>query len=103
MHFHNVYFTLKDAAADKVQSLVEDCQTYLSVQDGIVSFACGRRETDLSREVNDTAFDVSLHILFATRAAHDAYQTEEQHQIFIERNQDNWATVRVFDTVVQAD
>ena len=100
MHFHNVYFSLKESSAEKIESMVKDCQEYLSSQDGIVSFSCGVRETELNREVNDTDFDVSLHILFETRAAHDAYQTEAQHQVFIERNQENWSQVRVFDTVV---
>lgn len=99
VHFHNVYFTLKDSSAEKIDTLVKECQKYLSVQDGIVSFSCGVRETGLNREVNDTEFDVSLHILFETRVAHDAYQNEEQHHIFIDRNQENWAQVRVFDTV----
>lgn len=100
MHFHNVYFTLKEASAEKIDSLLKDCQQYLSVQDGIVSFSCGVRETRLNREVNDSDFDVSLHILFDTRAAHDAYQNDAQHQVFIDRNHENWAQVRVFDTVV---
>lgn len=102
MHLHNVYFSLKDASPKAVQSLIDDCTTYLSSQAGVVSFSCGVLESELDRPVNDRDFDVSLHILFETRADHDAYQTEEQHQIFIERNKDNWATVRVFDTVVKS-
>ena len=45
MHFHNVYFTLKEASAEKIDSLLKDCQQYLSVQDGIVVVlvvVCGR-------------------------------------------------------------
>jgi len=100
MHLHNVFFSLKDTSSASVESLLNDCQQYLSVQSGIVSISCGVRESELAREVNDQDFDVSLHILFETRSDHDAYQTDEQHQIFIDRNQDNWAKVRVFDTVV---
>ena len=100
MHLHNVYFSLKNANEETIQTLIDECTTYLTIQDGIVSFACGQLEADLDREVNDTDFDVSLHILFATRAAHDAYQNEEQHHVFIERNQETWANVRVFDTIV---
>ena len=100
MHLHNVFFSLKDTSSASVESLLNDCQQYLSVQSGIVSISCGVRESELAREVNDQDFDVSLHILFKTRSDHDAYQTDEQHQTFIDRNQDNWAKVRVFDTVV---
>ena len=102
MHLHNVYFSLKNASPEAMQSLVDDCTQYLSQQAGIESFSCGILESDLDRDVNDRDFDVSLHILFETRAAHDAYQTEEQHGIFIERNKDNWANVRVFDTVIKS-
>ena len=102
MHLHNVYFSLTDQSSDAVQKLIDDCTTYLTTQAGILSFACGTLESDLDRDVNDRDFDVSLHILFESRSAHDAYQSDEQHDIFIERNKDNWATVRVFDTVVKS-
>lgn len=102
MHLHNVYFSLKEPSPDTIQTLIDECTQYLSAQSGIVSFACGHRETDLKRDVNDTDFDVSLHILFETRAAHDAYQNEEQHLIFIDRNHETWAKVRVFDTIIQS-
>ena len=102
MHLHNVYFSLKDQSPEAMQSLIDDCTTYLSTQTGVLSFSCGILESELDRPVNDRDFNVSLHILFETRADHDAYQTEEQHQIFIDRNKDNWANVRVFDTVVKS-
>lgn len=101
MHLHNVYFSLKDSAPDKVQALLDDCQTYLSPQAGVVSFSCGVLEAGLSRDVNDTDFDVSLHILFDTREAHDIYQSDDQHNVFIDRNKDNWDNVRVFDTIIK--
>jgi len=101
MHLHNVYFSLKDSSPNLIESLLADCKQYLSPQAGIVSFNCGVLESDLSREVNDRGFDVSLHILFKTRADHDAYQVDAQHDIFVDRNKDNWANVRVFDSVVQ--
>ena len=102
MHFHNVYFSCKDASPEATQSLIDDCTTYLSKQAGVLSFSCGVLESGLDRPVNDRDFDVSLHILFETRADHDAYQIDEQHDVFIERNKDNWANVRVFDTIVKS-
>lgn len=102
MHLHNVYFSLKESSPKAMQSLVDDCTTYLSTQAGVLSFTCGVLESELDRPVNDQDFHVSLHILFETRADHDAYQIEEQHQLFIERNKDNWSNVRVFDTAVKS-
>lgn len=102
MHAHNVYFSLKENSPELVDALIADCTTYLAPQAGIISFACGILEPELDREVNDRGFDVGLHILFETREAHDAYQTDEQHDIFVERNKDNWSNVRVFDTQVKS-
>ena len=98
---HNVYFALKDPSRASVEALVSACKTYLTSHPGIVFFACGTREADLSRPVNDRDFDVSLHIVFETRAAHDVYQDAPRHQTFVEENRDHWAKVRVFDSEVE--
>jgi hypothetical protein len=98
---HNVYFTLKDNSAAKRQELVDACKKYLTVQKGIVWFACGVVEPELARDVNVRDFDVGLHIVFADRASHDAYQDDPTHIRFIEENRANWKQVRVFDTLVE--
>lgn len=99
---HNVYFTLKDKSPSARQRLVEACKKYLTVQPGIVYFACGVIEPELARDVNVRDFDVGLHIVFADRASHDAYQEDPTHIRFIEENKANWTQVRVFDTLVEA-
>jgi hypothetical protein len=98
---HDVYFSLKDASAAARDRLVAACYKYLKDHPGVVFFAAGTRAEDMKREVNDLSFDVSLHILFRSRADHDRYQTNEQHQQFIRENQGNWARVRVFDSYVK--
>lgn len=97
---HNVFFTLKDKSPEAVKKLVDACHKYLTVQPGIVSFAAGKRETDLNRQVNDQEFDVGLHVLFTDRSMHDAYQDDATHDQFIAEMKDNWARVRVFDSLV---
>ena len=82
---HNVFFTLIDNSPAAVQALVTACKKDLTIQPGIVYFACGPRDPGLDRDVNDVGFDVGLHIVFATRAAHDAYQDDATH-IFIAEN-----------------
>ncbi|HWE37902.1 MAG TPA: Dabb family protein [Isosphaeraceae bacterium] len=99
---HNVYFALKDPSEAAVGALLAACKKYLTSHPGIVFFACGKREQELSRPVNDRDFDVSLHIVFETRAAHDAYQDAPLHLTFVEENRDNWAKVRVFDSEVES-
>ncbi len=101
MHAHNVYFSLNVATEEAIAALIADCKTYLAVQSGIVSFVCGVRETELNRPVNDRDFDVSLHIVFDSKAAHDAYQGAPLHNEFVARQKENWKAVRVFDTAAR--
>src|SRR4051794_9417369 len=98
---HNVYFALTDRSEAAVAALVAACKKHLTAHPGIVFFACGTREPALSRPVNDLDFDVSLHIVFETRAAHDVYQDAPRHHTFVDENKDNWAKVRVFDSEVE--
>ena len=97
---HDVYFTLHDASPEARQKLVDACSSHLSGHTGTVFFAVGRRAGEMQREVNDAAFDVSLHVYFADQAAHDAYQEHLRHRTFIEEMSGNWKAVRVFDSWV---
>lgn len=95
---HDVYFSLKDNSPKAKQKLIAACHKYLSKHPGEVFFGAGPLAEDLKREVNDTDFDVALHIVFKDRAAHDQYQDAKRHQQFIDENKDNWKKVRVFDS-----
>ena len=99
---HDVFFTLKDNSEKAKQDLVAGCKKYLTGHPGSVWFAAGARVEEHRREVNDAAFDVALHIVFADKASHDAYQNAERHHQFIEQFKDNWKTVRVFDSWLDA-
>jgi heme-degrading monooxygenase HmoA len=97
---HNVYFALKDSSPETRAALVAACEKYLSGHDGTVSFAAGTRAREMTRDVNDVEFDVSLHIYFEDEAAHAAYQKHPRHQEFIAEMNANWKAVRVFDSRV---
>lgn len=94
---HHVFFTLSDRSVASQQRLVEACQKYLDGHEGVCDFSVGVREPDLDRPVN-ADFDVSLHVVFVDRAAHDRYQTAPRHLQFIEEQKPGWAEVRVFDS-----
>jgi len=98
---HDVYFALNDNSAEARSKLVEACKKYLTGQEGAVSFAVGTLASEMSRPVNDRDFDVSLHIHFKDKAAHDKYQDDSRHKQFIAENQANWKKVRVFDSWVE--
>lgn len=97
---HNVFFTLNDDSPQAQEQLVAACHQYLKDHPGVVFFAAGLLNPELSREVNDRGFQVALHVVFQDRAAHDAYQVAEDHERFIAENRHNWKQVRVFDSDV---
>jgi hypothetical protein len=94
---HMVYFTLKDNSPAGVEKQLAACRKYLTDHPGVIFFAIGTRTSGLNREVNDKEFDVGLHVVFESRAAHDQYQLHPRHVQFIEENKPHWAKVRVFD------
>jgi heme-degrading monooxygenase HmoA len=99
---HDVYFSLNDASPAARDALVAACKKYLTGHEGTLAFSAGVRAVELNRDVNDRDFDVALHIVFASKAAHDKYQDAARHKQFIEENQKNWKKVRVFDSLVDA-
>ncbi len=95
---HDVYFALKDRSPAARKALVEGGRAHLTGHPGELFFSCGTRREDHLRDVNDRDFDVSLHIAFKDKAAHDAYQASPRHKEFVARFGGGWARARVFDT-----
>lgn len=98
---HNVFFTLKDSSDAVTKNLIEDCYAYLKDQPGIVYFSAGCLVPENNRNANITDYHIGLHIVFSDKSYHDSYQDSEKHLLFVDRNKDNWAKVRVFDTYVK--
>jgi hypothetical protein len=97
---HSVFFSLNDKSPAAIQAMVDACKKYLTDHPGVVFFAAGTLNHELNRPVNDLGFDVALHVVFDSKAAHDAYQVAPRHQQFIQENKPNWKQVRVFDADV---
>lgn len=97
---HIVFFTLNDSTPVNRRKLVELCKTHLTNHPGEIYFSVGTL-ADLSREVNDREFDVALHVVFESQAAHDAYQNAPRHLEFIAAAKRMWKKVRVFDSEVE--
>ncbi len=83
---HMVYFTLQDRSPAARQRLVDSGHKYLSDHPGVLYFSIGTRVADLTREVNDQEFDVSLNVVFQSRQAHDDYQASPRHLAFVAEN-----------------
>ena len=97
MFSHSVFFTLADDSPEGRDALVAACREHLTGHEGTVFFAAGPREDMMTRDVNDTDFGVALLLVFASREAHDVYQTHPRHLRFVEENKARWTNVRVFD------
>ena len=97
---HMVYFRLNDGSPENIAKLIDSCYRNLKDVPGIVYFGAGPLVDDLARPVNVRDFHVGLQLVFATRADHDAYQTDPHHLAFIAENKPTWAQVRVFDSWV---
>jgi hypothetical protein len=100
---HMVYFKLKDNSAEAKKKLVAACKKYLKKHEGVVYFSAGVIAKEFNREVNDTKWDVALHLVFKNKKAHDKYQDAPDHLKFIEENKDNWEGVRVFDSAIDSE
>ena len=98
---HIVYFTLKDKSAAGIERQLASCRKYLIDHDGVEFLGIGTRTPDLARPVNDQLFDVGVHVIFKSRAAHDAYQVHPRHVQFLTENKPHWEQVRVFDANVE--
>ena len=98
---HNVYFTLKDRSDASRHALVAACKRYLTGHPGTLFFACGLLEPELARPVNVRDFDVALHLVFDSKASHDAYQDSPRHHQFVDENSESWTLARVFDSAVE--
>lgn len=98
---HIVYFWLKpgtDEAARK--QLVNDCKEYLGAISTVRYIAVGL-PAGTPRTVVDSSYGVGLMVHFDDKAGHDLYQSDQKHVEFIERNQDHWEKVQVYDTIAE--
>lgn len=94
---HSVFFSLADSSQASIDALIEACRTHLTDHPGVVFFGVGTLNKELTRPVNDQAFDVALHLVFDSKASHDAYQVAPRHLRFVEENKPKWEQVRIFD------
>ncbi len=94
---HSVFFALHDSSPAAIESFLAAGRRDLDGHPGVVFFAIGTLNPDLKRPVNDRDFDVGLHVVFESRASHDAYQVDPRHLRFLEETKPNWKRARVFD------
>lgn len=98
---HIVFFTLAESNDANRTRLIEGCKKYLDKHDGLDYFGVGVNAPEYDRDVNDRDYDVALHLIFATAANQDVYQTHPRHLQFLAEYKSLWKRVRVFDTTLK--
>jgi Stress responsive A/B Barrel Domain len=99
---HMVFFTLKESTAENRKKLINAAKEYLGGHPGEIYFSVGE-VADLKEPVSMTDFDVAVHILFESRAAHDQYLTSARHKQFSAVSHKLDKSVRVFDSTLEPD
>lgn len=82
---HAVIFWIKpEAPPDAAEMLLAGCYQYLKDLPGVVNFHAGKMVPS-HRPVVDQTYQVGLNVIFADKAAEEAYQTHPSHLEFIEK------------------
>ena len=89
---HIVFFTLAESNDANRSRLIEGCKQYLDKHEGLNYFAIG---------VNAPEYDRDVHLIFATAADQDTYQTHPRHLEFLGKCKSLWKKVRVFDSTLK--
>lgn len=99
MFVHTVYFWLKEGTPEAARlQLLEDCRTLLSQVPSVRQLYAGP-PANTPREVVDNSYACGLTVFFDDVAGHNVYQDHPLHLDFIERNNEHWARVQVYDHV----
>jgi hypothetical protein len=94
---HVVIFWTKPEAPNGTETLIEGMNRYLKPIPGIEHFHAGRMVSS-PRPVVDQSYQAALNVVFANKAAHDAYQVHPSHATFVEKIlKPNVAKVLVYD------
>jgi hypothetical protein len=99
---HMVFFTLKESNAENRKKLIDAAKEFLSGHPGEIYFSVGEM-ADLKEPVSVVDFDVAVHILFESKAAHDQYLTSPRHHKFSAVARPLDKKVRVFDSTLVPD
>jgi len=98
---HMVFFQLMDLSEHAIDTFLDACVEYLSGHPGQVHFSVGLRAVDIARDVSDTSFDVSMHIIFESKKKYDEYAASESHEAFITATAGMSTGRRVLDSYIE--
>lgn len=96
---HTVYFWLVDPEDQaKNKAFEESLLKFLHSSEDISTYHVGR-PADTDRPIIDRSYTYSLLTTFASQAAHDRYQEDAAHKLFIKESESLWTRVQIYDSV----
>jgi len=84
MFSHVVIFWTDPAQPNAAGELLAGCEKYLKTIPGVLHYHAGKM-VGSPRPVVDQSYQVALNVVFADKAAQDAYQVHPQHLEFIDQ------------------
>jgi len=97
MFVHHVFFWLHDhLGADDIALFEKVVATLPTIEH--VQFGSVGKPATTSRPVIERSYTYSLLLVFANKAAHDAYQPHPVHQQFIDTCAHLWSKVLIYDS-----
>jgi len=95
---HHVYFWFKEANQNDTDRAafekgLEDLLKISHIQSG----GWGKPADTPERPVTDKSFDYGIYLTFESIEAHNAYQVDTAHDLFVERFKDFWKDAKVLD------
>ncbi len=98
---HTVYFWLQEDISEEDKLAFEEAIQKLGTVPTIKHYYWGPPAPTEARGVVDNSYDYALNVFFEKLEDHDVYQTHPIHLDFIEKNQDKWTTVKVYDNNIK--
>ena len=97
---HDVYFSLADRRPKTLEAFLGSIRNYLSPAQhaGMVEFRLSLRAVEMKRRVNDSHFDVLMHMVFEDLDAYDEYRESKPHNDWIDLFGSLSKDRRVFDS-----
>lgn len=98
---HTVYFWLTPGLSDAdFMSFVDGCKS-LSTVPVVQRYYGGTGAGTPARDgVTQKDYDYSIHLFFASVEDHNTYQDHPVHLAFVDQHAGKFATVRVYDNVI---
>ncbi len=97
MLVHTVYFWLKPELTDAQRADFRKGVESLGTIKATTAVHVGTPAATQNRPIIDKSFSIALTVVCKDVAAHDAYQVDPIHEVFVNRFKTYWSRVQIYD------